>query len=59
MFSKTEMHMLIDALMLNFSDLEKQIRQSTDKVYSERRRKEQDALLTLLLKTINLSDTAQ
>jgi len=59
MFNREELHVLIDALVIKFSNLERQIKTSTCKVNVERRKQEQDELLTLLLKTINLSDTAQ
>lgn len=59
MFDKDELDMLADALFIKFSASERLIEALTDKIYAERKKQEQDKLLTLLLKTINLSDTAQ
>lgn len=59
MFNKEELHVITGALIIKFRALEKVIKVSNCQEFTERKRKEQDGLLTLVLKTINLSDTAQ
>jgi len=59
MFSKKELDILMDALLVRFWALEKVVGLATDKAYEERKKEERNELLTLLLKVINLSDLAE